>query len=481
MYKADVVVVGAGAVGCAIARELSRYNLKVIVADKRADVGGDASKSNTAIIVTPYQCQPNTLESQLCSSQRAIVEQVVRDLDVPFKVCGGLMLALTEAQFDTLPRILDEAFANHVYDVEYLSAEEILEMEPEVNPALLGGLYSPREAIIDLFMFVVAMAENAAENGVEFLLNCEVTGINCSEGKVREVETSAGVIETRYVINAAGLFCDEIAAMIGECDFTVKPRKGQFFVLDKNTVCRVSRLIATVPTKESRGMAIAPTIHGNILAGSTAEDFEDKEDHDTAADVLVEVEKQCRQLVPGIRISDTITQFCGVRPNRIPEGFHFNLSKKTQGYLGISGVRSSGMSTCLAIAKYICKMLSDAGLGLDRKQGYIRTRRGIRKFSDATSDKREELLRSDAGYGKIICRCENVTEAEIVQAIHRHVGARSIDAVKRRVRAGMGRCQGGFCGPRIIEILERELKKPVGSINKDLNGSNMVVGKLRKS
>jgi len=479
MYKADIVVIGAGAVGCAIARELSRFNTRIMVVDKRADVGGDASKSNSSIICSGFDCPPHTLESWLCLSERAIIEQVVHELDIPFRVCGAVMPAITDEQFALLPKIYTESYDNHVYDVELMSPKEILEIEPEVNPALLGGLYIPRDAVIDPFLFVVAMAENAAENNVEFLLDCEVTGIRRSNGEITEIETTKRTIATRYVINAAGLFCDKIAAMVDECDFTVKPRKGQFFILDKNTPCKISHIVYPIPTPETRGKLLLPTIHGNILLGPTAEDVDDKETHSTSADQLLAVAEECRQLVPNIRVSDTITQYCGLRPNRIPAGFNISLSKKTKGYLGISGVRSTGMSTCLGIAKYVCKMLEDAGFLMSRKQGFIRERRGIVRFSDASLEEREELIKREAGYGKIICRCESVTEAEIREAIQRPIGGRSVDAIKRRLRAGMGRCQGGFCGPRIIEILARELEVPLEKIDKDLAGSGMVSGQLR--
>ena len=479
MHNTDIVVIGAGAVGTAIARELSKYRVKVLVVDKRDDVGGDASKSNSSIICSGFDCPPDTLESQLCLSQRAMIEQVVQDLDVPFKVCGALMPAVTQQQFELLPHIYDDAYKNHVYDVEYLSPQEILEKEPEINPEVLGGLYIPRDAVIDPFLFVVAQAENAAENGVEFLLNCKVTGIGRSGGHIETVETSKGTIHTRYVINAAGLFCDEIAAMVDECDFTVKPRKGQFFILDRNTSCKISHIVYPIPTPETRGKLLLPTIHGNILLGPTAEDLEDKEDHSVTAEELEGVERDCKKLIPNIRVQDAITQYCGLRPNRIPAGFHIGLSQKTKGYLGISGVRSTGISTSLGIAKYVVKMLQDAGEPLPHKFGYIRKRKGIACFREADAGQREELIRKDPRYGKIVCRCETVTEAEILEAIHRPVGARTVDAVKRRVRAGMGRCQGGFCGPQVIDILARELGIPVEEINKNLDGSYMVAGRSR--
>lgn len=382
-YKSDIVIIGAGAVGVAIAREFAKYKKKVMVVDKRDDVGGDASKSNSSIICSGFDCPPNTLESRLCLASRAMIDKVVEELDIPFKVCGAIMPAVTQEQMNLLPQIYKEAYENQVYDVEYISAKQILEMEPEVNPDVLGGLYIPRDAVIDPFLFVVAEAENAAVNGVEFLLDAEVTDIHVIDRRVRSVETSKGMIETSYVINAAGLFCDEIARMVDEGgDFTVKPRKGQFYILDKNTPCKTSRIIYPIPTPETRGKLLLQTIHGNMLLGPTAEDLEDKDDHSVTAKELEE--------------------------------------------------------------------------------------------------RRAKLIRENPLYGRVICRCETVTEAEIVEAIRRPVGAKTVDAVKRRVRAGTGRCQGGFCAPKVIEILARELGIPVTQIRKNLIGSDMLSGMLRE-
>lgn len=480
-YSADIVVIGAGAVGTAVARELSKYHVRVIVVDKRDDVGGDASKSNSSIICCGADCPPGTLESQLCLSERAMIEDLVKELDVPFKVCGALMPAVTKQQLDILPHIYDDAYANHVYDVEYVSPQQILDMEPEVNPDVLGGLYIPRDAVIDPFLLVVAQAENAAENGVEFLLNAEVMDIVTEGGRVVSVETTRGSIKTSYVINAAGLFCDEVAKMAGEGEgFVVKPRKGQFFILDKNTPVKTSRIIYPIPTPETRGKLLLQTIHGNMLLGPTAEDLEDKEDHSVTAEELEGVERDCKKLVPRIRVQDTITQYCGLRPNRIPAGFHIGFGQHTEGYFGITGVRSTGVSTSIGIAKYVVKMFQDAGVKLERNFAFQGRRKGIEKFSEASDERRAQLIAENPLYGRVVCRCETVTEAEIVEAIRRPVGARTVDAVKRRVRAGTGRCQGGFCGPKVIEILAREWHMPVTEVEKNLKGSNMLTGMVRK-
>ena len=478
--RADIVVIGAGAVGTAIARELAKYHVRVIVVDKRDDVGGDASKSNSSIIVTGFDCPPHSMEAAFCRSERAMIDRVVQELDVPFKVCGALMPAVTEEQMAVLPGILHDAYENEAFDVEYLSGQQILEKEPEINPAVLGGLYIPREAVIDPFLFVVAMAENAAENGVEFRLNAEVKAIVTENGRVTAVETTRGRIETKYVINAAGLFCDAVADMVGERDgFVVKPRKGQFFILDKNTPVKTSHIIYPIPTPETRGKLLLQTIHGNMLLGPTAEDLEDKEDHSVTAEGLAGIESDCKRLVPNIRVQDAITEYCGLRPNRIPAGFHLGFGSHTEGYYGISGIRSTGVSTCLSIAKYVVKEFREAGVALEQNFDFKRERKGIEKFSEATEARQAELIAADPLYGRIICRCETVTEAEIVQAIRRPVGARTLDAVKRRVRAGTGRCQGGFCGPKVMEILARELGVSISEIEKNRQGSYLLTGTLR--
>jgi len=480
VYQADIVIVGAGVVGTAVAREFAKYDLKVIVVDKRDDVGGDASKSNSSIICSGFDCPPNTLESELCRSSRAMVEQVVKDLDVPFKVCGAIMPAVTQQQLDILPHIYDDAYANHVYDVEYLSPEQILEMEPEINPNVLGGLYIPGDAVIDPFLYVVAQAENAAANGVEFLLRAEVKDIVVEDGAVTAVETTRGTIKTKYVINAAGLFCDEVAKMVDECDdFVVKPRKGQFYILDRNTPCKTEHIVYPIPTPETRGKLLLQTIHGNMLLGPTAEDLEDKADHSVSAEELEGVERDCKNLVPNIRVRDTITQYCGLRPNRIPAGFHIGFGEKTKGYFGITGVRSTGVSCSLGIAKYVVKLFQEAGVEMKRNFNFDPIRKGIPRFSELDHEERGKLIEENPLYGRVICRCETVTEAEIVQAIHRPVGATTVDGIKRRLRAGMGRCQGGFCGPKVIEILARELNVPVADIEKNLPGSYMTTGLVR--
>ena len=456
-YNKDVLVIGAGAVGTAIARELSKFRLEVMVVDKNDDVGGDASKSCSSCCSTESTVTPFTLESKIAQSSRPLFYHLCEDLDIPIHYCGSITPALNEYQLSQIPAMLEKAFNNGVYDAEYLTHDELMELEPNLNPDNLGGVYNPRDAQISQFMLVIAQAENAAENGVEFLLDAPVTGIDVKNGKIEAVHTPKGDIKAKWVINAAGLYCDEIARMVDECDFTVHPRKGQFFVLSKDTPVKVSHTILSIPEKNTRGTLVIPTVDGNILVGPTAEDIFDKTDKKTTAEGLKKVTEMAHSLVPGLRMEDTITQFVGLRPAREPEGYNILVSEKVKGYVGISGIRSSGLTCSLGIAKYTIHEMQKAGLELKRKDGFISKRKGIVKFSDKTDAEKQKLIKGNSLYGKIICRCEQITEAEIVEAIHRPVGAKTIDAVKRRVRAGMGRCQGGFCSPLVIEILAREL------------------------
>ena len=479
MRKTDVLIIGAGAAGCAIARELTRYRLEVLVVDKNEDVGGDASKSNSAIIHTGYDAPPGTLESELVVAANPMYDKIAADLDVPFARIGAILPALTAEQFEQLPAIREKAFQNRVYDVEYLTGGQLLEREPNLNPEAIAGLYIPRESIIDPFLLVVAYAENAHENGASFLLGVKVTGIHTSNGAVSGAATTVGDIKANYIINAAGLYCDEIAAMLGKNDYYVNPRKGQFFILDKNTSCKVNHIVLPIPTKLTKGKLICPTIHGNILAGPTAEDLTDKEDHSTDADGLDSVRADVLKLIPGVNFNDTITQYSGLRPNRNPEGLRVDVYDDLKGYVNISGVRSTGITASAALGKYIARTLINMGMKAEPKPDFIEKRKGILRFRELTREQRESAIRENPLFGKIICRCETVTEGEIIEAIHRPLPARSVDAVKRRLRAGMGRCGGGFCGPRIIEILARELDVPVSEINKNENGSFMAAGNAR--
>ncbi|MGL6199733.1 MAG: NAD(P)/FAD-dependent oxidoreductase [Lachnospiraceae bacterium] len=479
MLKTDVVVIGAGAVGCAIARELSKYQVDVIVVDKNEDVGGDASKSNSAIIHTGYDAAPGTLESELVVAANPMFPELVKELDIPFEETGAILPAITDEQYSKLTAIKEKAFKNRVYDVEYLTAGQILKMEPNINPEVKGGLFIRRESIIDPFIYVQALAENANDNGVHFLMNTKVTGIQVEENKAKAVETTGGTITAKFIINAAAIYCDEIAAMVGKADYNVVARRGEFYILDKNTSCKVKHIVLPIPTKVTKGKLMCPTIHGNMLVGPTAEDLDNKTDKSVTAEGLQSIVSDVKRLVPGVNVRDTITQYSGLRPNRNPEGLHVDVYDDLYGYVNLSGVRSTGLTLSASMGVYVTQLLMKCGLPLVFKENFNKTRKGIRIFHEMTVAQQEKIIKENPKYGNIICRCETITEGEILAAIHRPLGAKSMDAVKRRVRAGMGRCQSGFCGPKVIEILARELQIPVEQVNKNISGSYMVSGKMK--
>ncbi|MCL2294619.1 MAG: NAD(P)/FAD-dependent oxidoreductase [Spirochaetes bacterium] len=479
MQKTDVLIIGAGVVGCAIARELSKYRVRVLVVDKNEDVGGEASKANSAIIHTGFDAPPGSLESELVNAANPMYEKLCADLDIPFAKIGAIMPAFTNEQFEQLPAIKEKAFKNKVYDVEYLTAEQLLEREPNLNPCVKAGLFIPREYIIDPFLLVVAYAENALENSASFLLNTKITGISTNNGAVAGIETTAGRIEARYIVNAAGLYCDEVAAMVGKADYTVNPRKGQFYILDKNTSCKVNHIVLPIPTKLTKGKLMCPTIHGNMLVGPTAEDLLDKEDYATDAAGLASIREDVSKLIPDIKFGDAIMQYAGLRANRNPEGLRVDTYDDVKGYVNLSGIRSTGITASAALGKYVAQTLIQMGMPAEFKADFIEKRKGIIRFHELSRKQQDDVIRKNPLFGKVICRCETVTEGEIAEAVRRPLPARSMDAVKRRLRAGMGRCSGGFCGPRVLEILARELNVSVEEINKNQSGSYMVTGEVR--
>jgi len=477
--ETDVLIIGAGAVGCAIARELTKYQIRVLVVDKNEDVGGEASRSNSAIIHTGYDAPPGSLESELVVAANPMYEVLARQLDVPYARVGAILPAFTREQFELLPALKEKAFQNRVYDVEYLTGTQLLEREPNLNPEVKAGLYIPRESIIDPFLLVVAYAENARQNGAEFLLGAKVTDIRLEDGKVAGARTTAGEIKAAYIVNAAGLYCDEVAALVGKHDYTVNPRRGQFYILDKNTGCKVNHIVLPIPTKVTKGKLMCPTIHGNMLVGPTAEELEDKSDYATTAEGLRSVEDDVRRLVPNVNLRDTITQYSGLRPNRNPEGLYIDTYEDVKNYVNLSGVRSTGLTASAALGKYVARVLIGIGMPARFNPDFNPIRRGIPRLHEMSREEQDALIQTNPLYGRVICRCETITEGEIVDAIHRAIPPRSMDAVKRRLRAGMGRCQGGFCGPKVLEILARELGCSTQEINKNQAGSHMLAGKVR--
>lgn len=472
----DVVVIGAGAIGSAIARELSKYELDVVLVEKNEDVGGCASKSNSGTIVTGYDSPPGSLESILSVNSNPMFDKVCEELEVPFKRIGALQVGYSDEDLETLHEGHRKAIENRVLDVELIGGDEARRREPALSGEVTGALYIPREGIVNVFDLLTAYAENAAENGVEVLTSTRALSIEKKNGRVTAVKTDRGDISTRYVINAAALHADEIADTVGLKYFRNYPRKGQFFVLDKNLPYAPKHIIAPIPTPITRGKLLTPSIDGNLLVGPTAENLEDKNDKSTTAAGLADILKEVRRMVPAINPRDSVTQFAGLRPARDPAEYSIRAFDELHGYIEVNGI-TQGVSCSLSASVWVAELLKSRGLEFRRKGDYRPHRKAIVKFSECGREEQARLIAADPRYGNIICRCETVSEAEIVEAIRR--GARSMDAIKRRVRAGMGRCQGGFCGPRVVEILARELGRHPEEICKNEPGSMLLAGTSR--
>ncbi len=477
--QVDVVIVGAGPVGCALARELGRYRLRTVLVEKNEDISAQTGKANSAIVHTGFDAPAGSLESRLVTAAQPMYPGLAWELDFPFVVAGALLVATTDEEASLLPRLAEKAVANGVLDVHVLSPEQARELEPGLTPALRTALAVPRESIISPWDMALAMAENAVTNGVAVLLDTEVTDIPLFRGAVRGVDTNQGFIASAWVINAAGMFADQVAHLAGDCDFDISPRRGQFLVMDKSVSYRPQHILLPVPTPLSKGILVAPTVDGNLLAGPTAEDIQDREDTRVTAAGLEEVSRGAGKLLPELDPRDAITQYAGLRPVRHPDGYVLENSSRVPGLVNLSGIRSTGVTAAPAVASYVTYIMGQAGLELLPKPDFQPRRRVPPMFAQMSDAERIEAINEEPAYGHVVCRCETVTEAEVVAAIRGPVGARSLDAVKRRTRAQAGRCQSGFCHPRVTRILARELGIEPHQVCKRGSGSQVLAEPTR--
>lgn len=476
----DVVIVGGGVVGCCIARELSRYKLQVTLVEKNDDVAEGTSKANSAIIHAGFDAEPGTWKAKLNVLGNRMYPQLCEELDVPFKQNGSLVVAVGEEESKNLEILFEKGQKNGVKDLCIIGKNELLEMEPNLSSNVSAALYAPTAGIVCPYEFTIAMAENASINGVNFIFNAPVTGITQLDDESFIVKTSKGNIKTKYIVNAAGLFADEISKIAGAEEYTITPRKGEYLLFDKNYGDLVTKTIFPTPTKISKGILVAPTVDGNVFVGPNSNDIDDKTDTSVTDKGIEEIVNGGRKLVPGLPLNDTITLFAGLRAVSNTNDFIIEASKKVRGFINVGGIQSPGLSAAPAIAEMIVEILQDEDLKLDVKKDFNPHRPKKFRFRELDNDTRIELIKQNPAYGHIICRCETVTEAEIVDAIRRPIGARSVDAVKRRTRAGMGRCQGGFCSPRVVEILARELGVSPLDITKKGPGSEFLKGNIKE-
>lgn len=474
----DVIVIGAGVSGCAAARELSRYRYRTLVLEKDEDICEGTSKANSGIVHAGFDSEPGTMMARMNVRGNALMEQLSKDLDFPFRRNGSLVLCFDEKDRDKLERLLEKGEKNGVPGLRILSKEEVKEMEPNLTDDLAGALYAPTGGIVCPFGLTIALAENAAENGVEFQRETEVTGIRKEDGFYR-VETNRGVYETKVVVNAAGVYADRFHNMVSDDRMTIIARKGEYCLMDKKMGNYVNHTIFQLPTIYGKGVLVTPTVHGNLLAGPTAVDIEDKENTQTTAEGLEDLQRRAALSVPTLPTRQVITSFTGLRAHRPEHDFVIEEVAGAPGFIDVAGIESPGLSSAPAVGEYVAELVQGI-LPCEKKEDFVATRKGIPSVAEASMEEKQALVKKNPAYANVICRCEVVTEGEILDAIHRPVGARTLDGIKRRTRAGMGRCQSGFCSPKTVEILARELGKDMSEITKCGEGSNFLVGYVKE-
>lgn len=473
-YDYDVVIIGAGVTGSAVARELSRYQVNVCVLEKDEDVCCGTSKANSGIVHAGYDALTGSMKAKMNLRGNELMEQLSRDLDFPFVRNGSLVLCLNEENMPKLQELHDRGVRNGVKGLRILTAEEVKEMEPNITDDVYAALYAPTGGIVCPFGLNIALAENANENGVEFRFDTEVWNIEKLESGFI-LHTNQGDITAEYVVNAAGVYADIFHNMVSGKKLHITPRRGDYCLLDKGAGKHVSKTVFTLPGKQGKGILVAPTAHGNLILGPTAIDIEDKEGTNTTREGLDQVIGKAGLSVKNLPMRQVITSFAGLRAHEDQDDFIIEEAEDASGFIDCAGIESPGLTGSPAIGEYVAQMLKEK-MKLKEKEKFTATRKGILDPDTLSKEEHRALIREKPEYGNIICRCEMITEGEIIDAIRRPLGAKSLDGVKRRTRAGMGRCQSGFCSPRTMEILSRELGTDMREITKSGGASAIIAG-----
>ncbi len=473
----DCCIIGAGVVGCAIARRLAQFQLKTAVIEKGPDVCCGTSKANSGIVHAGYAAQPGTLKAKFNAAGNPLFDQVCHELSVPFARIGTFVVAITDDGIKVLEKLYQRGQENKIPKLQIITdTQKIRQMEPSLTPNVTGVLYAPTGGIVSPYDLTIGLAENAYVNGVQFFFNSEVVGIDIKE-RYKVIQTRSKEIKTHFILNAAGVHADEISRMVGLDYFTITPRKGEYILLDKKCI-ELNHVLFPIPTPISKGIVVSITMEGHIFLGPNAETIEDKEDKSTTTEGLNEIIEGARKLVPDIPVNEAIVTYAGLRAVSDNNDFIIEPTK-VEGFINVAGIQSPGLTASLAIAEYIVELLENLGVKLSVKPNFNPIREIPPRFATLSNEERHQLILRNPDYGHIICRCEYVTEAEIKAAIHRPLGATTLDGVKFRTRAQMGRCHGGFCTNRILEILSRELQVPIEQISKKGPKSELIVGKTK--
>lgn len=474
----DAVIIGGGAVGCAVARYLSRYRLSICLVERGEDVCVGTSKANSAICHAGFDAPVGSAKARFNVEGSRMMEGLSQELDFPYRRCGSLVLCFDEAELPHLRELLERGVQNGVERLEILDRAALRALEPAVSDKAVAALWAPTGAVLCPFGMTIALAENAAANGCAFRFNTEVARIERRDGFFR-LHTGGDCIDTRVVISAAGVYGDALHNQLCADKLTIVPRRGEYCLLDRTCGQLVQHTIFQLPSAMGKGVLVTPTVHGNLLVGPTAVDQPDKDRTATTAEGLRSVAETAAKSVENLPMRDVITSFAGLRAHLSGPEDDFIVGESADGFFEAVGIESPGLSSAPAIGRYLAE-LAAAKLHAAEKEDFIAQRRDMPHPREMDFASRQDLIARDPAYGQVICRCEGVTEGEIRDAIRRVPGARSLDGVKRRVRAGMGRCQGGFCGPKVMELLSRELHVPITALTKGGGESRLLAGRTKE-
>ena len=474
----DVAVVGAGVVGGMIARTLSAYQLNLCILEKKHDVAMGASCANSAIVHAGFDAKEGSLKAKLNVKGSEMMAEVCRELGVKYQNNGSLVIGFTDEDRQTVEDLYRRGVANGVKNLKVVESEELHAIEPNVSKNATCALWAPTGSIVCPYELTIASVGNAMDNGAALMLDFDVADIKDENGVYTVTSANSEFIQAKYIINAAGIYSDAIARMVGDDSFTVHPRRGEYVLLDKECGTLVKHTIFRTPSKMGKGILVSPTVDGNLLTGPTSVDMEDKEDKSTTAAGLGLVMKEALENVDGVMFNKTITSFCGLRA--VGSTGDFIITMPTDRFVNAAGIESPGLSSAPAIAEYIVELLANAGMKLEKNPAFNPIRPAAHAFREASMEEKNEIIKKDASYGRIICRCETVSEGEILAAIRTNPKPRDLDGVKRRTRAQMGRCQGGFCSPYIVELLAKEMNVPYESVTKFGGDSYVNIGKTKE-
>lgn len=463
----DVAIIGSGIVGCACAYRLSRFKLNIAVLEKNNDVCCGTTKANSAVIHAGYDPAPGTLMAKLNVRGSAMTEEICKKLDVPYKKTGSLVVAFSESEKEHIQKLYERGLQNGVPDIKIIDKEEIKKIEPNVADNAVAALYAPTAAIVNPWEYGLAMAETAVRNGTDVLLESTVTGIE-RNGDCWLIHTAKGDIEAKYVINAAGVNSDEIHNMVADETFKILPSAGEYYLLDKAEGTRVSHIVFQCPNKIGKGVLVAPTVHGNLIVGPNSVPDSDKENISTKTESLDYIREKASKSVPSIAFRENIRNFTGIRAASTIDDFIIDFA--AENFLDLAGIKSPGLSAAPAIAEMAETMLIENGMPAEEKEKYTDRRTHI-VFRHLSAPVKNQIIYQRPAFGRVICRCETITEGEIIEALKSPIPPVSLDGIKRRAGSGMGRCQGGFCGPKILEIMANFYNKAYESILQDNTGS----------